>query len=1115
MAKNIPDWLLKLLASSAEPDDTVDGVNPAMLPPVTTTGAPAGPAAIVSPMRAASAGLHINLVWDSSVTNAAFKAAVQSAASMLEAAFSNPITLNIAVGWGEYLGNKIASTTSALGGGWSNTYSYATVKSALLAHSTSADDASAYASLPANFTANSSGTVAVYSGEAKALGLVAGNATALDGFLGFGTSVPAGNWVGVALHEITHAFGRISGYAPATIEDLFRYSAANTHNYAGPSPAYFSVDGGQTRIANFSTSSDYGDWANDGLTTNDPFNAFYTPSTSGSLTGADLRVLDVLGFTRADGPSFTVTATSAVKLEAVSGTTPFSFTITRGGSVTGAASVAWSVTGSGANAASAADFAGAVLPSGSVSFAAGEVSKVISVSVAADGLVETDEGFTLTLSNPSTGTTIRTASASGTIQNSTASLSIAAANAVQRQGTSGSTPFTFTVTRSGYTGAIASAHWAVSGSGANLATAADFVGNAWPGGTVTFAAGQTTQTVTVNVLGATALEPDEGFTVTLSAPNTGNVIGQASANGLILTNGVTSSLAIAATNATRLEGITGPTPFTFTVTRSGVTAGVVTARYTVAGSGANAASAADFGASTMPGGTVTFAAGQTSQTITVNVAADGVIEADEGFSVTLSEPSSGSSIATGTASGTILNGNAALSISAANAVRAEGAPGSTTPFTFTVARSGYTGNTTTVTWSVAGSGVKPAVAADFVGNALPSGSVSFAAGETSKTLTVNVAGDSLAEPDEGFTVSLGTPSGGVALATAKASGTILASSAPVGMRINLQYDASVANAPSGFREAMQTAANLLQAAFSDAITVNIAVGWGEVGGTAITASGVAEGGPTSGVYVPYASLKSGLLASARSATDSTAYASLSDGLNPNGNGSIAVWSAQEKALGIISGNATAIDGVIGFSTNFTSSLWVGAALHEITHAMGRTSGYTPYGIADLFRYSAPGARSFAGTTPGYASIDGGRTVLANYSTSSDYGDFATNSLTASDPFNAYIPAGANSLTAVDLSMMDILGFTRTASATASAPGFIAGATGGSVNGVGAGGGSLPPVSVLAEADGSWFGGVLQPVTGMPRGVGAAAAFGGAAQADAWLDPRLIFGQLPAGGEMLR
>ena len=79
--------------------------------------------------------------------------------------------------------------------------------------------------------------------------------------------------------------------------------------------------------------------------------------------------------------------------------------------------------------------------------------------------------------------------------------------------------------------------------------------------------------------------------------------------------------------------------------------------------------------------------------------------------------------------------SAVFAILALAADKAEGQSG-TTPFTFTVTRTGNTGSANSVSWSLAGSGANPASASDFVGGALPSGTVSFAAGETSKTITV-------------------------------------------------------------------------------------------------------------------------------------------------------------------------------------------------------------------------------------------------------------------------------------------------------------------------------------------------------------------------------------------
>ena len=241
----------------------------------------------------------------------------------------------------------------------------------------------------------------------------------------------------------------------------------------------------------------------------------------------------------------------------------------------------------------------------------------------------------------------------------------------------------------------------------------------------------------------------------------------------------TSTLAIAAASASKAEGAAGTTtPFTFTVTRAGDTTGAATAAWAVSGSGTSPAIATDFAGTILPTGTVSFAAGETSKTITVNVAGDSTVEASEGFTVTLSSPSAGTTIATAAATGLIQNDDVAttpsstLAIAAANASKAEGAAGTTTPFTFTVTRAGDTTGAATAAWAVSGSGTSPAIATDFAGTILPTGTVSFAAGETSKTITVNVAGDSTVEASEGFTVTLSSPSAGTTIATAAATGLI-------------------------------------------------------------------------------------------------------------------------------------------------------------------------------------------------------------------------------------------------------------------------------------------------------------------------------------------------------
>ena len=129
--------------------------------------------------------------------------------------------------------------------------------------------------------------------------------------------------------------------------------------------------------------------------------------------------------------------------------------------------------------------------------------------------------------------------------------------ASKAEGQSGSTALTFTVTRSGDTSVSHSAKFAVTGSGAAPSNAADFDGGALPGGTVSFATGQTSQTVTVNVAGDTAVEADESFTVTMSGAQAGVSITTATATGVILDDDTKTWTAASET----LTGTAGPDLF--------------------------------------------------------------------------------------------------------------------------------------------------------------------------------------------------------------------------------------------------------------------------------------------------------------------------------------------------------------------------------------------------------------------------------------------------------------------------------------------------------------------------------------------------------------------------
>ena len=94
--------------------------------------------------------------------------------------------------------------------------------------------------------------------------------------------------------------------------------------------------------------------------------------------------------------------------EGNSGPTSFDFSLTRTGDISGAETVDFTVTGSGGNPANGADFTGGFLPSGNASFLAGSATATLIISVNGDVTVESDETFTVTLSNPSGGATLGT-----------------------------------------------------------------------------------------------------------------------------------------------------------------------------------------------------------------------------------------------------------------------------------------------------------------------------------------------------------------------------------------------------------------------------------------------------------------------------------------------------------------------------------------------------------------------------------------------------------------------------------------------------------------------------------------------------------------------------------
>jgi hypothetical protein len=371
--------------------------------------------------------------------------------------------------------------------------------------------------------------------------------------------------------------------------------------------------------------------------------------------------------------------------------------------------------------------------SGTLTFAPGDISKTVDVTVNGDALDEVDETFTLVLSSPANAT-IADGSGIATILDDDGAPSISVGDVTLSEGDAGTSNATFTVTLAPASGKSVSVDYATTD---GSATAPSDYSSA--GGTLTFSPGQTSKSVDVVVKGDNGWEPDETFTLDLSnASNAGLSDGQ----GLGTITNDDPLPAVSIGDLPQFEGNAGTSTMTFDVSLDRPSAGTVTVDY--ASADASATAADDYvGVS----GTATFAPGVTHATIDVTVNGDGITEPDETFTVDLSNPSNGT-IIDGSGLGTILDDDGPSTVSVGDVTILEGNVG-TSPATFTVSLSHSSASAVTVDFATAdGTAIS---GSDFDAK---TGTLTFVPGDTSQTIDVTVNGDATFENDEGFTVDL-------------------------------------------------------------------------------------------------------------------------------------------------------------------------------------------------------------------------------------------------------------------------------------------------------------------------------------------------------------------------
>ena len=396
----------------------------------------------------------------------------------------------------------------------------------------------------------------------------------------------------------------------------------------------------------------------------------------------------------------------------------------------------------------------------------------ITITPTNDDVVEGDE----TISIPGT-TTVSGLSVSDAIitltdhntsqQKDSAKLSISGPTSNVSEGASAS----FTVTLSKAVAKEVTVNWSAP-QASDAAAATDLEATS---GTVTFAANSaagSTQTITIAATDDALSETAESFSVTLGA-----VGGDLSSQVSVDSSAGSATATIAASDPITVS-ISGPssvgegdTTTVYTVSLSG---GALTADLTVdyATSDGTATAGSDY---TSKSGTLTFtstAAG--AQTFTVETTEDTVDESDETFTVTISSSSGGggtTSLGTATVTTTINddddapsppsppsttsppsppNTPAVLSITGPGGSVAEGLNA-----TFTVNLSRSVAVDVTVAWSATAG---TAESSDYSPD---SGTVTFPAGSSTRTITIAITNDLLSETSESFTVTLGSITSGL------------------------------------------------------------------------------------------------------------------------------------------------------------------------------------------------------------------------------------------------------------------------------------------------------------------------------------------------------------------
>jgi hypothetical protein len=363
-------------------------------------------------------------------------------------------------------------------------------------------------------------------------------------------------------------------------------------------------------------------------------------------------------------------------------------------------------------------------------FAPGVTTNTFTLTIIDDGTAENSEQLACRLTS-ATNTSLGTSNLIVTITtNDSAVISIATSTTSFTETNDTNATITLTVNRTGTTFNQCTVNFTTTNVSATAGS--DYLAT---NGTLTFAAGVSTTQIVVSMLYDDLQETNETFRVVLSGPVDATI--GTGTNVITIADDDVSSLAISTNAVTVAEAGTN---VTFTIVRSGATNTAVAVDFTTTNVTASAGS--DY---TATNNTLYFAPGVISNSVTVSISDDLLYEGNETFRLLLTVVTNSSTgIATNTA--TITDDDLSTLTFEVDTDSVSELDGT---IDVLVTRTGVTNTTISSAYlTVNGSAT---AGSDYIAT---NGVLSFAAGETQKTITVEIIFDGPVESPETFTVRL-------------------------------------------------------------------------------------------------------------------------------------------------------------------------------------------------------------------------------------------------------------------------------------------------------------------------------------------------------------------------